>query len=102
MINASTIEMLPHGAVVVNTARGALIDDEAMIAALENGRLFAAGLDVFDGEPSLDPGYLKLDNCYLLPHIGSATVDARNAMGFRCLYNLDCFFAGRPAPDALG
>jgi glyoxylate reductase len=102
MINASTIEMLPHGAVVVNTARGALIDDEAMIAALESGRLFAAGLDVFDGEPSLDLGYLKLDNCYLLPHIGSATVDARNAMGFRCLYNLDCFFAGRPAPDALG
>ncbi len=102
MINASTIEMLPHGAVVVNTARGALIDDKAMIAALQCGRLFAAGLDVFDGEPDVDPGYLGLDSCYLLPHVGSATVDARNAMGFRCLYNLDCFFAGRPVPDALG
>lgn len=102
MINRGTIEMLPQGAVLVNTARGALVDDEALIAALKEGRLFAAGLDVFDNEPALHPGYRELDNCYLLPHLGSATVDARNAMGFRCLYNLDSFFAGRAAPDAVG
>ncbi len=101
MINRATIELMPEEAVLVNTARGALVDDEALIAALRGGRLFAAGLDVFEGEPDLHPGYLQLDNVVLLPHIGSATRDARNAMGFRCLYNLDCFFAGKPVPDAL-
>lgn len=102
MIDRATIELMPEDAVLVNTARGALVDDEALIAALRSGRLFAAGLDVFEGEPDLHPGYLELDNVVLLPHLGSATRDARNAMGFRCLYNLDCFFAGRPVPDALG
>ncbi|MDX6750292.1 D-glycerate dehydrogenase [Geminicoccaceae bacterium 1502E] len=101
MINRGTIGMLPKDAVLVNTARGALVDDEALIEALQSGRLFAAGLDVFDNEPALHPGYRGLDNCYLLPHLGSATVDARNAMGFRCLYNLDSFFAGHAAPDAV-
>lgn len=101
MINRGTIEMMPRNAVVVNTARGALVDDEALIEALRTGRLLAAGLDVFDNEPALHPGYRNLDNCYLLPHMGSATVDARNAMGFRCLYNLDSFFAGNAAPDAV-
>lgn len=101
MINASTIDMLPPGAVIVNTARGPLIDDDALIEALRSGRLFAAGLDVFANEPDLDPRYLTLENAYVLPHIGSATIDARNAMGFRCLYNLDSFFAGRPVPDPV-
>ncbi|MCS7266797.1 MAG: D-glycerate dehydrogenase [Geminicoccaceae bacterium] len=101
MINRATIELMPPEAVLVNTARGGLVDDEALIEALRSGRLFAAGLDVFEGEPNLHPGYLELDNVFLLPHLGSATRDARNAMGFRCLYNLDCFFAGRPVPDAL-
>jgi glyoxylate reductase len=102
MINAATIDLLPEGAVIVNTARGPLVDDEALIAALRSGRIFAAGLDVFTGEPDLHPGYRELLNCYLLPHIGSATIEARNAMGFRCLYNLDSFFAGRPVPDPVG
>ena len=101
MINRATIELMPPEAVLVNTARGALIDDEALIEALRTGRLFAAGLDVFEGEPDLHPGYLELDNVVLLPHLGSATRDARNAMGFRCLYNLDCFFAGKPVPDPV-
>lgn len=101
MINRKTIELMPPEAVLVNTARGGLVDDEALIAALKSGRLFAAGLDVFEGEPNLNPGYLELDNVVLLPHLGSATREARNAMGFRCLYNLDCFFSGRPVPDAL-
>jgi lactate dehydrogenase-like 2-hydroxyacid dehydrogenase len=101
MINRATIELMPPEAVLVNTARGALVDDAALIEALRSGRLFAAGLDVFEGEPDLNPGYLDLHNVVLLPHLGSATRDARNAMGFRCLYNLDCFFAGRPVPDAV-
>lgn len=101
MINRATIELMPKEAVLVNTARGALIDDEALIEALRTGRLFAAGLDVFEGEPDLHPAYLELDNVVLLPHLGSATRDARNAMGFRCLYNLDCFFAGKPVPDPV-
>jgi lactate dehydrogenase-like 2-hydroxyacid dehydrogenase len=101
MINRATIDLMPAEAVLVNTARGSLVDDVALIEALRSGRLFAAGLDVFEGEPDLHPGYLELDNVVLLPHLGSATRDARNAMGFRCLYNLDCFFAGKPVPDAL-
>jgi len=101
MINAETLALLPQGAVLVNTARGALVDDEAVLAALGSGRLLAAGLDVYEGEPDLHPGYRMARNCFLLPHLGSATVETRNAMGFRCLDNLDAVFAGRPAPDAL-
>ena len=101
LINARTLALLPPGAVLVNTARGTLVDDEALIAALRSGQLFAAGLDVFAGEPAIHPGYRDLPNCFLLPHLGSATVETRNAMGFRALDNLDAFFAGRPAPDAL-
>jgi glyoxylate reductase len=101
LINERTLALLPPGAVLVNTARGTLVDDEALILALRSGRLFAAGLDVFAGEPDIHPGYRDLPNCFLLPHLGSATVETRNAMGFRALDNLDTFFAGRAAPDAL-
>lgn len=101
MINAERIELLPEEAVLVNTARGTLVDDDALIAALKSGRLFAAGLDVFKNEPDLDRRYLDLPNAFLLPHIGSATLETREAMGFRCLDNLDAWFAGRPVPDAV-
>ena len=100
-LNAERIAMLPEGAVVVNTARGDVVDDEALIAALRGGRIAAAGLDVFDGEPNLNPGYLDLDNVFLLPHLGSATHETRLAMGATCLDNLAAFFAGRPCPQAL-
>ena len=100
-LNAGRIAMLPEGAIVVNTARGDVVDDEALIAALRSGRLAAAGLDVFDGEPNLNPGYLALDNVFLLPHLGSATHETRLAMGATCLDNLAAFFAGRPCPQAL-
>ncbi len=100
-LNAKRIAMLPKGAVVVNTARGPVIDDDALIAALKSGQVAAAGLDVFDGEPKLNPGYLGLDNAYLLPHLGSATLDTRNAMGFRALDNLDAFFKGEKPRDRL-
>jgi lactate dehydrogenase-like 2-hydroxyacid dehydrogenase len=97
-LNAARIALLPDGAIVVNTARGPLVDDEALIAALRSGKLAAAGLDVFTGEPKIHPGYLGLQNTFLLPHLGSATTETRNAMGFRALDNLDAFFAGRPLP----
>ncbi len=100
-LNAERIALLPDSAVVVNTARGTLVDDEALIAALKSGKLAAAGLDVFEGEPKVDPRYFDLPNAFLLPHIGSATVETRNAMGFICLDNLDAVAAGRPAPNAL-
>jgi lactate dehydrogenase-like 2-hydroxyacid dehydrogenase len=100
-LNAERIAKLPDGAIVVNTARGTIIDDEALIAALKSGKLAAAGLDVYENEPNLNPGYRPLKNTFLLPHLGSATVDTRNAMGFKCLDNLDAFFAGKAPPDRL-
>lgn len=101
MIDASRLALLPGGAVLVNTARGTLVDDDALIGALESGHLAAAGLDVFMNEPAFDRRYLERPNAFLLPHIGSSTIETRNGMGFRCLDNLDAHFAGRPAPDDL-
>jgi lactate dehydrogenase-like 2-hydroxyacid dehydrogenase len=100
-LNAERISRLPDKAIVVNTARGPLVDDAALIAALKAGKLFAAGLDVFENEPNIHPGYRELPNVFLLPHLGSATVDTRNAMGFKALDNLDAFFAGRELPDRV-
>jgi lactate dehydrogenase-like 2-hydroxyacid dehydrogenase len=101
MINAERIARLPAGAILVNTARGPLVDDAAAIAALTSGRLRAAGLDVFTGEPQFDPRWAELDNAYLLPHMGTSTVETRAAMGFRALDNLDAFFAGATPRDRL-
>ena len=101
LLNKQRLAKLPCGAVVVNTARGVVVDDEALIAALKTGQVAAAGLDVFDGEPKINPGYLDLLNVFLLPHLGSATVETRNAMGFRALDNLDAFFAGKEPKDRL-
>jgi lactate dehydrogenase-like 2-hydroxyacid dehydrogenase len=89
---------LPQGAIIVNTARGGLVVDEDLIAALTSGRIAAAGLDVFEGEPKLHPGYLPLSNTFLLPHIGGGTVEAVTAMGMLALDNIDAVLAGRPAP----
>jgi lactate dehydrogenase-like 2-hydroxyacid dehydrogenase len=89
------IARLPAGAVVVNAARGSLVDDEALIAALRSGHVAAAGLDVFNHEPHLHPDYLSLENVVLLPHLGSATVDTRDAMGFLALDGIDAVLAGR-------
>jgi len=100
-LNAARISRLPRGAIVVNTARGAVVEDAALIAALKGGRIAAAGLDVFEGEPNLDPGYRDLPNTFLLPHLGSATVETRNAMGFRALDNLDDFFNARQIRDKV-
>ena len=100
-LNAERIALLPDGAIVANTARGNMVDDEALIAALKSGKVAAAGLDVFDGEPKVNKAYMALDNTFLLPHLGSATVETRDSMGFCCLDNLDAFFAGRTCPSPL-
>ena len=99
--NKATIEKLPQGAIVMNTARGDLVNDEDMIAALKSGRLAYAGLDVFAGEPKINEGYYDLPNTFLFPHLGSAAIEARNQMGFESLDNIDAFFAGKEMPFKL-
>ncbi len=101
-LNAGRLALLPSGAVVVNTARGALVEDTALIAALRSGRLAAAGLDVYDGEPAVHPGYLALENVVLLPHLGSATTATREAMGHRVLDGIDAVLAGRKPENLVG
>lgn len=101
LINTTRIEMLPDNAVVINTARGAVIDDDALISALKSGKLFSAGLDVFNNEPDIDPRYKELNNTFLLPHIGSATEETRDQMGFRALDNLDAIVTGLEPKDRL-
>jgi lactate dehydrogenase-like 2-hydroxyacid dehydrogenase len=100
-LNAKAISLLPSGAIVVNTARGGLVVDEDLIAALKSGRVAAAGLDVFEGEPKLNPGYVSLKNTFLTPHIGSATIETRTAMGMLALDNIDAVLNGRPAPTLV-
>jgi len=86
---------------VINTARGGLIVDDDLIAALKSGRVAAAGLDVFEGEPKLNPGYVGLKNTFLLPHIGSATVESRTLTGMIALDNIDAVLTGKPAPSLV-
>jgi lactate dehydrogenase-like 2-hydroxyacid dehydrogenase len=95
-INAESLSWLPVGSVLINTARGDQVVDDDLIAALRSGRLAAAGLDVFAGEPDFDRRYLDLPNAYLLPHIGTSTVETRDRMGLDAITNLEDFFAGRP------
>lgn len=98
VIDAAAIEKLPQGAILVNTARGDLVRDEDLIAALKSGRLAAAGLDVFVGEPNINEAYATLENTFLLPHMGTSTIEARNEMGFAALDNIDAALAGRALP----
>lgn len=101
LMNAERFAMLPDGAVIVNTARGALVDEDALMAALDTGKVAAAGLDCFKVEPGGNPLFSKYENVFMLPHIGSATRQTRDAMGFRALDNLDAFFAGKTPRDLL-
>jgi lactate dehydrogenase-like 2-hydroxyacid dehydrogenase len=100
-LNDERIAKLPKGAVVVNTARGALVDEDALLAGIESGHIAAAGLDCFKVEPGGNPAFAAHENIFMLPHIGSATRATRDAMGFRALDNLDAFFAGHEPGDRL-
>jgi glyoxylate reductase len=101
MINADVLSKLPKGAIVVNSARGDIINDDALITALKTGKIAAAGLDVFRNEPNIDARFLELDNVFLLPHLGSATPNPRTAMGMRAVDNLEQFFQGKNPRDRL-
>jgi lactate dehydrogenase-like 2-hydroxyacid dehydrogenase len=100
-LDSKAISLLPPSAIVVNTARGGLVVDDDLIAALKSGRIAAAGLDVFEGEPKLNPEYISLKNTFLLPHIGSATIETRTAMGMLALDNVDAVLNGKPAPTLI-
>jgi lactate dehydrogenase-like 2-hydroxyacid dehydrogenase len=101
LIDAKRIAMMKRGGVIVNTARGDLVDDDALIAALISGHLAGAGLDVYRGEPAIDRRYLGMENVSLLPHLGSATSETREAMGMRAIESLAAFFAGNDVPDRV-
>ena len=86
---------------IVNIARGSIIDEAALVAALQNGTIKGAGLDVFADEPNVPAPLLAMENVVLLPHVGSATRETRQAMGDLCKANLDAWFAGKPLPTLI-
>ena len=92
MINKETVEYFPKGAVITNVARGDIVDDEALIDALNRRKIYAVGLDVYKNEPNLNPGYSKIKSAFILPHLGSATKDTRIAMANLAIDNIDEFF----------
>jgi lactate dehydrogenase-like 2-hydroxyacid dehydrogenase len=100
-LNAKTIALLPRGAIVVNTARGELICDEDLLAALDAGTVAAVGLDVFEHEPAIDPRYLALNNAFLMPHLAAETIETQTAVGMLALDNIDAVLAGRKAPSLV-
>lgn len=102
LIGAAQLAQMRPSAVLVNTARGDVVDEAALVAALEAGQIAGAGLDVYEREPLVPPGLLGREDVVLLPHLGSATVETRTAMGLRALANLDAFFAGATPPDRVG
>ena len=101
LINAERLARMKPSAYLINSARGDIVDNQALIDALRTGGIAGAGLDVFEGEPKLDPGFLELENAVLLPHLGSASTETRIAMGERVLENLELFFAGQEPRDRV-
>ncbi len=101
LINRKRLECMRPDAFLINTARGDIVDEAALVEALESKRIAGAGLDVFEAEPRVSPGLLNRENVVLLPHLGSATVETRVAMGLRVLENAKAFFAGDNPPDRV-
>ncbi|WP_261937396.1 2-hydroxyacid dehydrogenase [Sphingomonas bisphenolicum] len=101
MVDAALLAVMPAHAVLVNTGRGSLVDEGALAEALAERRIAAAGLDVYENEPHVHPTLIDLPNVVLLPHLGSATIEARTAMGMKVADNLDRFFAGEPLLDPV-
>jgi len=96
ILDSSALELLPKHAIVINTSRGSTVDDDALIKALQNNKIYAAGLDVFNNEPNLDERYLSLDNCFVLPHIGSSNYETRDAMAMLAVNNIEAYFNNQP------
>ena len=101
LINAERLGAMKRGAFLINTARGDLVDQKALVAALREGKIAGAGLDVYDGEPDVPAALIEMENVVLLPHLGSATEETRVAMGMRAVENLVAFFEGRPVSDRV-
>ena len=96
IINSESLKLFPKHSVFINTSRGSTVDDNALIEALQNKKIYGAGLDVFNNEPNLDKRYLELENCFVLPHVGSATHETRLAMSMLAVKNIKCFFSQKP------
>jgi lactate dehydrogenase-like 2-hydroxyacid dehydrogenase len=101
LIGAMQFGHMKPTAVLINTARGPIVDEAALVTALEDGRIAGAGLDVYEDEPRVHPGLIGREDVVLLPHLGSATRETRDAMGMRAVENLDAFFAGTEPPDRV-
>ncbi len=101
LLNRENLSKMKSSAFLINSARGDVVDNDALIEALKNGTIAGAGLDVFEGEPNLDERFLELENAVLLPHLGSASTETRIAMGNRVLENLAAFEAGDTPKDKL-
>jgi lactate dehydrogenase-like 2-hydroxyacid dehydrogenase len=101
MIGAAELKLMKPTAILVNSTRGGVVDDAALIAALRGGTIRAAGLDVFENEPSLNPGFLELDNVVLMPHIGSSTEATRRAMAMTAARNLVAALTGATPPNLV-
>ena len=96
IINSEILKHFPKHSVFINTSRGSTVDDNALVEALQNKKIYGAGLDVFNNEPYLDQRYLELENCFVLPHVGSATHETRLAMSMLAVNNIKCFFSQKP------
>ena len=101
LISSAQFARMRPDAVLINTSRGPVVNEEALVAALEAGQIAGAGLDVYEEEPRVHPGLLGREDVVLLPHLGSATLETREAMGMRALDNLEAHFAGREPPDRI-
>jgi glyoxylate reductase len=101
ILDARRLSLMRSGAWLINAARGGLVDEEALIGALAAGQIAGAGLDVYPDEPRVDPRLLDLPNVVLLPHLGSATIESRTAMGEKMLANITAFAEGRELPDRV-
>jgi lactate dehydrogenase-like 2-hydroxyacid dehydrogenase len=101
LISTDALAAMKPGAFLINSARGDVIDEAALATALQNGEIAGAGLDVFEKEPMVSPELVKMENVVLLPHLGSATMETRKAMGMRVVENIDAFFAGDPPRDKI-
>jgi lactate dehydrogenase-like 2-hydroxyacid dehydrogenase len=101
LINTPNLKLMKTTAHLINTARGDVVDSHALIQALQVKRIAGAGLDVYENEPQINPGFLTLDNVTLLPHLGSATIATRTAMGLKVLKNLEAYFNDKQIPDRV-
>jgi len=102
LIGAQELAKMRHTAILINTARGPIVDESALVAALTSGAISGAGLDVFEEEPRLDPRLATMPQVVLLPHLGSATMEARVEMGMTCVKNIEAVLSGQPAPNRVG